>query len=95
MRPSLPRLPDLGAPQGIAAHRATVARSLATYGPAAEGDLLSWSGLPRAEISLALAALRHEITPVRVHGLSPEQMALLCDVEQLRATRSAKSLPWR
>ncbi|MBD0746644.1 hypothetical protein BG418_33980 [Streptomyces sp. CBMA152] len=71
-------------------HAATirlVRRYLRAYGPAAEGDLLWWSGLPRTQVSLALAALRPEITLLHVHGLKGEQMALTCDIDQLRTSQ--------
>ncbi|MFK8908878.1 DNA glycosylase AlkZ-like family protein [Streptomyces sp. YS-3] len=64
-----------------------IRRYLHAYGPASEGDLLWWSGLPRTQIALALTALRREITLVRVQGLETEQMALSRDVDQLRTSQ--------
>ncbi|MEV6551494.1 crosslink repair DNA glycosylase YcaQ family protein [Streptomyces sp. NPDC051597] len=71
-------------------HAATirlVRRYLHAYGPTSQGDLLWWSGLPRTQIAPALAALRQEITLVRVEGLDMEQMALSRDIDQLRASQ--------
>ncbi|WP_030685985.1 DNA glycosylase AlkZ-like family protein [Streptomyces sp. NRRL B-1347] len=67
-----------------------VRRYLHAYGPVAEGDLLWWSGLTRAEITPALTALRSETTPVRIDGLDHELIALDADMDTLRA---AEPLP--
>lgn len=72
---------------GTDTHHSTVAlvrRYLHAYGPAAEDDLLWWSGLTRAEINPALAALRPEITPVRVEGLPGELLAMDEDLDRFR-----------
>ncbi|MFF4531600.1 DNA glycosylase AlkZ-like family protein [Streptomyces sp. NPDC001407] len=78
---------------GPDARTATIAllrRYLHAYGPAAEGDLLWWTGLTRAEITPALAALHSELVPVRINGLPHE---LLAPQETLESIRSAPPLP--
>ncbi|MET9291001.1 crosslink repair DNA glycosylase YcaQ family protein [Streptomyces sp. NPDC003077] len=59
---------------------------LRAYGPASEADLLWWSGLPRTQISPALAALRSALTTVRVEGLPGDLLTLSEDLHDLRAT---------
>lgn len=76
---------DLSGTDPKAATVRLVRRYLHAYGPVAEGDLLWWSGLTRAEITPALSALRAEITPVRIQGLGHELLTLDDDVDTLRA----------
>ncbi|MEV4505426.1 DNA glycosylase AlkZ-like family protein [Streptomyces klenkii] len=73
-----------------AATIALVRRYLHAYGPAAEGDLLWWTGLTRAEITPTLAALDQELVRVRIDGL-PED--LLTPEENLEHIRAASPLP--
>ncbi|MGK5533562.1 DNA glycosylase AlkZ-like family protein [Streptomyces sp. URMC 129] len=61
-----------------------VRRYLRAYGPAAEGDLLWWSGLTRAEIGPALAAIHGEITRVCVEGLPGTLLALTEEIDRIR-----------
>ncbi|MEU2872420.1 crosslink repair DNA glycosylase YcaQ family protein [Streptomyces olivoreticuli] len=81
---------DLASADPRTATVALVRRYLRAYGPAAEGDLLWWSGLTRSEITPALAALRPEITRVHVQGLPGELLTLDEDLDRIR---SAVPLP--
>ncbi|MFF4410376.1 DNA glycosylase AlkZ-like family protein [Streptomyces sp. NPDC001404] len=80
----------LTGPDARAATIALLRRYLHAYGPAAEGDLLWWTGLTRAEITPALAALHSELVPVRINGLPDE---LLAPEEALESIRSTSPLP--
>lgn len=76
----------LTGPDPRAATVALLTRYLHAYGPAAEGDLLWWTGLTRAEITPALAALHGQLVPVRVDGLPDELLALEEDVASIRSS---------
>lgn len=72
-------------PDTTAATTRLIRHYLHAYAPASTADLLWWTGLSRAEITPALAALRPAITPVRVEGLSGDLLTLTEDIDHIRA----------